>query len=62
MSATLLSDKEESELFVLLKPREAKLPEPLKDLLRRIERSLYQRLTIEEIEGLTARFSGGERP
>ncbi len=57
MSGILLSDAEENELYVLLKPREAGLPRPLADLLRRVERSLYQRLTVEEIERMSARFS-----
>ena len=58
MGRTLLSDAEENELYVLLKPREAELPGPLQGLLRRIELSLYQRLTVEEMEGLRDRFSG----
>ncbi|MGO9412980.1 MAG: hypothetical protein ACLQCB_19805 [Spirochaetia bacterium] len=57
MGGIFLSDSEEDELYVLLKPREAGLPEALKDLLRRVERSLYARLTIEEIERLSGRFS-----
>jgi hypothetical protein len=57
MGTVFLSDSEEDELYVLLKPREAGLPEGLKDLLRRVERSLYARLTIEDIERLSARFS-----
>ncbi len=57
MSGLELSDAEEIELYVLLKPREPGLPGPLASLLRRIERSLYQRLTVEEIEGLAARFT-----
>lgn len=61
MGGTYLSDSEENELYVLLKPRETGLPEPLRDLLRRVERSLYERLTIEEIEGLSQRFSGNEK-
>ena len=56
MGGILLSDNEENELYVMLKPREADLPEPLKVLLRRVERSLYQRMTIEDIEGLSGRF------
>ncbi len=56
MSGLLLSDDEEVELYVLLKPREAGLLRPLADLLRRIEHSLYQRLTVEEIERLSVRF------
>lgn len=57
MGGIFLSDSEEDELYVLLKPREAGLPEALKDLLRRVERSLYARSTIEEIERLSGRFS-----
>lgn len=57
MNAVVLSAIEESELYVLLKPREARLSEPLDGLLRRIEKSLFDRLTIEEIEGLSARFA-----
>jgi hypothetical protein len=56
MAGILLSDSEENELYVLLKPREAGLAEALRELLRKVERSLYQRLTIEEIERLSARF------
>ena len=58
MGGIELSDGEEIELYVLLKPRETSLAAPLAGLLRRIERSLYQRMTIEEIEGLSGRFSG----
>ena len=61
MSGTFLSDDEENELYVLLKPREDGLSASLRDLLRRVERSLYQRLTIEEMERLSQRFLGGER-
>ncbi len=57
MGGIFLSDSEENELYVMLKPRESDLPEPLKVLLRRVEKSLYQRMTIEDIEGLSARFS-----
>jgi hypothetical protein len=51
-----LSEKEEEELYVLLKARETDLEEPLQGLLQRIEKSLFERLTIEEIEDLAARF------
>lgn len=57
MAGIFLSDNEENELYVLLKPKEAGLGEELRELLRRVERSLYQRLTIEEIERLSGRFS-----
>jgi hypothetical protein len=57
MSGIVLSDSEENELYALLKPRETVLPGVLGDLLRRVERSLYQRLTIEDIERLSRGFS-----
>ena len=57
MGGILLSDNDETELYVLLKPREAGLPQTLRDLLRRVERSLYGRMTVEDIERLSARFS-----
>jgi len=57
MGGLELSDNEEIELYVLLKPREAILSADLAGLLRRIERSLYQRMTIEELERLSSRFS-----
>jgi hypothetical protein len=51
-----LTEKEAEELYVLLKPRETGLEEPLQGLLSRIEKSLFERLTIGEIEVLAARF------
>ena len=47
--------EEEEELYVVLKPREAELGEPLRNLLRRVEQALYGRLTIEEMEMLQRR-------
>jgi hypothetical protein len=58
VSQTLLTTREEEELYILLKPRESGLPAPLDDLLRRIEKALFDRLTIEEIERLAVRFPG----
>jgi hypothetical protein len=52
----VLSGDEERELYVLLKPRESYLQDGLDALLRRIEKSLFSRLTIEEIEKLAERF------
>ena len=52
----VLSSDEERELYVLLKPRESYLQDGLDALLRRIEKSLFSRLTIEEIEKLAERF------
>ena len=52
----VLSNDEERELYVILKPRESTLESQLDGLLRRIEKSLFSRLTIEEIEKLAERF------
>jgi len=52
-----LTEAEIEELYVLLKPREDTLPEALAGLLARLERSLYDRLTIEELERIRLRFS-----
>jgi hypothetical protein len=54
-----LTDEEEQELYVLMKPREERLTAALAALLRRLENALYARLTIEELEGLAARFDAG---
>jgi hypothetical protein len=51
-----LDAREQEELYVILKPLEKDLVEPLGGLLLRIERALFQRLTIEELETLAARF------
>ena len=59
MTGFILTDREQEELYVLLKPEEDTLTEPLTVVLRRIEKSLFQRLTIEQIEALAARFDGG---
>ena len=56
MSIVELMAAEEEELYVILKPRENVLDEPLEGLLKRIEKSLFDRLTIAEIEALAARF------
>ena len=58
MTASLvLSDVEIEDLYVLLKPREETLAEPLTGLLARLERALYDRLTIEELERIRLRFA-----
>ncbi len=59
MTGVVLSDREQEEIYILLKPREDALPEPLEEVLRRIEKALFERLTIEEIEALAARFDEG---
>jgi hypothetical protein len=56
MSSITLSDGEAAELYVMLKPREGVLTLPLAELLLRIEKSLYERLTIDEMEQLCGRF------
>lgn len=57
MTELALTDAELEELYVLLKPREEKLSGPLAGLLSRIERALYDRLTVEELERIRLRFS-----
>jgi hypothetical protein len=52
-----LSDREIEDLYVILKPREETLGAALEELLARLERALYDRLTIEELEQLRLRFS-----
>lgn len=51
-----LNDREVEEIYVLLKPRETTLDGTLEGVLRRVEKALFERLTIEEIEALAARF------
>jgi hypothetical protein len=58
VSGMTLDAREEEELYVILKPLEKGLVAPLVALLRKIEQALFQRLTIEELEHLAARFSG----
>ena len=58
-SGVVLSSDEEKELYIILKPRESALQGSLDSLLRRIEKSLFNRLTIEEIEKLAERFPTG---
>lgn len=56
MSLVTLDPREQEELYVVLKPRESELPPVAAGVLRRIEQELFQRLTIEEMEKLAARF------
>ena len=58
MSDVVLDAREQEELYVILKPRETELVDPLGGLLRRIERALYERMTIEELEELGSRSAG----
>lgn len=59
MNELSVDAREQEELYVILKPLEKELVDPLGGLLRRIERALFQRLTIEELENLAARFAEG---
>jgi hypothetical protein len=52
-----LTDMEIEELYVLLKPREETITDALAGLLARLERTLYDRLTIDELERMRLRFS-----
>ena len=58
MSEIVVDAREQEELYVILKPLESELVAPLGSFLNRVERALFQRLTIEELETLTARFRG----
>ncbi len=55
----VLDGQEQEALYVVLKPREGRLPPPLRAVLRRVEQALFDRLTIEELEGLAARYPEG---
>lgn len=57
MSDVVLGAREQEELYVILKPREKDLVDPLGETLRKIERALFQRLTIGEMEKLSRRIS-----
>jgi hypothetical protein len=59
VSMLSISPEEAEELYSVLKPLEERLPPRLLVVLTRVERSLYERLTVQEIEGLSRRFSGG---
>jgi hypothetical protein len=59
MSAVELSEGEVEQLYALLKSREDILPRELLQLLARVEKSLYGRLTVEELERLSRLFSKG---
>jgi hypothetical protein len=52
MTTAVPTPGEEEELFVLLKKNEADLTPLLLRFLNRLEKSLYMRLTVEQIEEL----------
>ena len=51
-----LSEAELRELYVQLKRQESQLGKELHGLLFRIEKSLYEKLTIDDIEQLKSSF------
>jgi len=59
MNEVALDAREQEELYVVLKPRENELADPLNAVLRRIEHALFQRMTVEELETLAERFQKG---
>ena len=59
MNAVTLESSEEEALYVVLKSREDRLGDPLHGLLRKLEKRLFERLTIEELERLSDRYPGG---
>jgi hypothetical protein len=56
VNEVVLDEREQEELYIILKPREKDLCDPLAATLRRIEHTLFQRLTIEEMERLASRI------
>lgn len=58
MSAIIPSPQEEEALYALLKPSEAELTGVLQRFLNRLERSLYLRMTVEQIEKLAQGSAG----
>jgi hypothetical protein len=56
VSDVVLDAREQEELYIILKPLEKNLVDPLGGTLRRIERALFQRLTIEQMEELARRI------
>jgi len=60
-----LQPAEEEALFVVLRAREEQrrttpalpgAPDPLEALLRRLEKALFERMTIDELEALPLRY------
>lgn len=60
-TAVSLREDELEELYVLLLARESKLHPALEDLKRRLERTLYERRSIAEMEALTQRATDGSK-
>jgi hypothetical protein len=56
ISEFLLKGREVLAVYLMLKDRETELDETLLQLLDRLERGLYQELTIDEFESIRARY------
>ena len=54
--ALTISLRETMGLYLYLKPHEMELDEQVIRCLRRLEKELYQRLTIDELENLRASY------
>jgi hypothetical protein len=57
LSGVSLSEEEQEQLYILLKPLEVRLDAQLTAVLVRIEKSLFARLTVGELEALASRFA-----
>ena len=53
-----LSQAEEMELYIMLRRHESRLPEELEAVRDRLERLLYERMSIADMEMLEARVRG----
>jgi translation initiation factor IF-3 len=56
ISEFLLKGREVLAVYLMLKDRETELDETLLQLLDRLERGLYQELTIDEFESIRERY------
>jgi hypothetical protein len=56
-----LKGREVLAVYLTLKDKEAELDETLLQLLDRLERGLYQELTIDEFENIRKRYHDDER-
>jgi hypothetical protein len=52
-----LTEREEVDLYVLLRRLDRELTEPLESVRDRLERYLYQRMSIAEMEELESRIA-----
>jgi translation initiation factor IF-3 len=56
ISEFLLKGREVLAVYLMLKDRETELDETLLQLLDRLERGLYQEMTIDEFESIRERY------